>query len=243
MPEINLTNEAGRDAVVSSESVSPSKQTRWLDDQRRQARSVRVAKSTVSHDIGALLAEHGNLDRVSRALVEGDPEIDAENVGRFLSDTSRVYVGEDRAMVRNVRFLEVIKNTDGSVRDERPRKVSETNVGPEAPIRWSGKFIRKDVAIRKFVFAGKSQLHHINGLTYDFLFAMAQELEKRESLMLLGAGPKSNQPLILRRGGSPYRGFLEGRTQGDRYCLLLHFSNLELKTPEPTEEESETEES
>ena len=52
------------------------------------------------------------------------------------------------------------------------------------------------------------------------------------SVMLLGAGPKSNQPLILRRGSTPYRGFLEGRTQGDKYCLILHFSNLELKAPE-----------
>jgi hypothetical protein len=74
-------------------------------------------------------------------------------------------------------------------------------------------------------------LLHVNGLTYDFLYGMAKELEARDSLMLLGAGPKSNQPLILRRGGSPYRGFLEGRTDGDKYCLLLHFSNLELKAP------------
>jgi hypothetical protein len=68
---------------------------------------------------------------------------------------------------------------------------------------------------------------------------MAKELEEKDSLMLLGAGPKSNQPLILRRGGSPYRGFLEGRTQGDKYCLVLHFSNLELKAP-PKESSSES---
>ena len=56
--------------------------------------------------------------------------------------------------------------------------------------------------------------------------------------MLLGAGPKGNQPLILRRGSVPYRGFLEGRTQGDKYCLLLHLSNLELKPPETAQEDS-----
>ena len=59
----------------------------------------------------------------------------------------------------------------------------------------------------------------------------AKELEEKNSLLLLGAGPKSNQPLIIRRGGSPYRGFLEGRTQGDKYALVLHFSDLELKAP------------
>ena len=80
-------------------------------------------------------------------------------------------------------------------------------------------------------------LHHTNGLTYDFLFKMAQELEAKNSLMLLGAGPKSNQPLIIRRGGSPYRGFLEGRTKGDQYLLVLHFSDMELKAPVVTSSE------
>ena len=64
---------------------------------------------------------------------------------------------------------------------------------------------------------------------------MAKDLQERDCLMLLGAGAKSNQPLILRRGGSPYRGFLEGRTDGEKYCLMLHFSNLELKVPEDAE--------
>ena len=68
---------------------------------------------------------------------------------------------------------------------------------------------------------------------------IAQELESKDSLMLLGAGPKSNQPLIIRRGGSPYRGFLEGRTQGDKYALILHFSDLELKAPVETPAETE----
>ena len=79
------------------------------------------------------------------------------------------------------------------------------------------------------------QLTHINGLTYDFLYAMAKDLEDRDAMMLLGAGPKSNQPLILRRGSVPYRGFLEGRTRGDRYVLLLHLSNMEMKKPEEIE--------
>ena len=91
--------------------------------------------------------------------------------------------------------------------------------------------IKKEEACRKFVFSGKLQLVHINGLTYDFLHGIASELEKEQSLMLLGAGSKSNQPLVLRRGGSPYRGFLEGRTDGRKYALILHLSNLELKAP------------
>lgn len=236
MGEINLSNSAGRDAVVTTDSVSESKQVRWLDHQSRQASGVRVIKSTTRHDIDALLAEHGDLSSVSSALVEGDPEIDFENAGRFLSETSRVYVDQDGEIVRNIRFIEIVRNADGSIREERPRKLADTNISSDTPLRWSGVYIPKEEAVRKFVFSGKAQLHHVNGLTFDFLFAMAKELEQRSSLMLLGAGAKSNQPLILRRGGTPYRGFLEGRTDGDRYCLILHFSNLELKLPRTDEE-------
>ena len=236
MGEINLSNSSGRDAVVSTENVVPSKQTRWLDKQSRQASSVRIIKSTVDHDVDALLEKHGDLATLADALVVGDPEIDLENTGRFLSETSRVYVDKGRGIVRNVRFMEVVKNADSSIREERPRKMADTNVAGETPLLWSGIYIPKEKAIRKFVFSGKAQLHHVNGLTFDFLFAMAKELEQRGSLMLLGAGAKSNQPLILRRGGTPYRGFLEGRTDGEKYCLMLHFSNLELKLPKSTDQ-------
>jgi hypothetical protein len=103
--------------------------------------------------------------------------------------------------------------------------------------------ISKRDAVRKFVFVQKMQLAHVNGLTYDFLYGMAKELEAKNSLLLLGAGPKSNQPLILRRNGMPYRGFLEGRTRGDAYRLVLHLSNLELKAPEVRSEPAAEEKS
>jgi hypothetical protein len=101
------------------------------------------------------------------------------------------------------------------------------------PLRWSGKLIPRAEAARKFVFTGKRQIRHVNGLTYDFLYAIARELEERDSLLVVGAGPKGKQPLVLRRGALPYRGFLEGRSRGPEYLLLLHFSNLELKSPAP----------
>ncbi|MEM1069239.1 MAG: hypothetical protein AAGG48_08635 [Planctomycetota bacterium] len=239
MPEINLSNSAGRDAVVTTEGVLPTRTIRWVDDRQRQANGIRVIKSTTDHDIDALIQSAGDLSAVSQFLMEGDPEIDFENTGRLLKDTSRVYVDKNHGIVRNVRFLEVVHNADGSVREERVRSLAGANVSSDSPLRWSGTYIPKEKAIRKFVFSSKMQLHHVNGLTFDFLFSMAEELEKRGSLMLLGAGPKSNQPLVLRRGGNPYRGFLEGRTDGDRYCLLLHLSNLELKKPAPQETEED----
>ena len=237
MGQINIANSAGRDAVVTTESVRSPQKVRWVDGKGRQARNARVIKAGINRDLVALSAQHGSLAEVAQALVEGDPEIDMENTGRFLTNTSRVYIDSKGQIVHKVEFWEIIHNPDGSVRERRPRKRAEANLAGEIPLRWSGVYIDKEEACRKFVFAGKVQLHHINGLTYDFLYGMAQELEQQNSLMLLGAGPKSNQPLILRRDSTPYRGFLEGRTAGDKYCLILHFSNMELKAPELAEDE------
>ncbi len=236
MGTINILNSAGRDAVVTTESVRSALKVRWVDDKGRQASTVRVVKAAVDRSIEALKDAHGELATVAQLLLDSDPEIDTETTGRVLGDTSRVYVNPKREIVHKVEFFEIIRNPDGSIRDRRPRKMPEPNLAGEVPLRWSGVYIDKAEACRKFVFSGKVQLHHINGLTYDFLYGMAKELETRNALMLLGAGSKSNQPLILRRGSTPYKGFLEGRTQGDKYCLLLHFSNLELKAPAITEE-------
>jgi hypothetical protein len=234
MFEINICNSKGRDAVVALESVTSTQKVRWVDSQNRQVSTVRLLKGPVEHDIDALRSRFGELPQVGQALVDSDPEIDFENTGRFLTDTSRVYITPDRQVVHKVQFWEIVRNPDGSVRERRPRKIAETNLAGDQALRWSGTFIPREQAIRKFVFSSKVMLHHTNGLTYDFLFKMAQELEAKDSLMLLGAGPKSNQPLIVRRGGSPYRGFLEGRTRNDQYALVLHFSDMELKAPAPS---------
>jgi hypothetical protein len=232
MPEINISNSAGRDAVVTMETVHSPVRVRWLDGQSRQANSIRVLKSTLDLDLAALLQECGDLEGVAAALIEGDPEIDVETIGSFLHNTSRVYIDDDSRIVHKVQVFEIIRNPDGSEREKRPRDLPPQNVSADIPLRWSGRMIPRSEACRKFVFSTKMQLAHINGLTYDFLYDMARELHESDSLMLLGGGPRANQPLILRRGSVPYRGFLEGRIQGDRYCLILHLSNLELKRPE-----------
>lgn len=231
MAEISLSNSAGRDAVVSVESVAAPLRVRWLDPSGRASTYVRFIKSTIEHEYSALLAKAGDPAAVGQHIVDSDPEIDFRWIGCCLQNTSRVLVDAQRRIAHAAEQFEVIRNPDGTLRERRPRVLPLPNVTPETPLRWSGKLIAKDEAMRKFVFATKMQLKHINGLTYDFLYGMAKELESKNSLMLLGAGPKSNQPLVLRRGGTPYRGFLEGRTSGDRYCLLLHLSNLELKKP------------
>ncbi|MEL6375394.1 MAG: hypothetical protein AAFR04_15660, partial [Pseudomonadota bacterium] len=138
----------------------------------------------------------------------------------------------------HVRIVEteIIRAPDGSERERRERRMVEPNTDADLPLSWTGRKIAKADAMRRFVFSSKFQIVHVNGLTYDFLHAIARELDESESLMLLGGGASGKEPLVFRRGGVTYRGFLEGRVDGPRYILLLHLSNLELKRPEPLDE-------
>ena len=239
MPEINLSNSSKRDAVVSLESIAIPLRFRWIDHKGRGVESVRLLKSTAAFDVGQLVDDLGGIENVSQALIDGDPEVDLEMAGSFVAGTSRVYVDRTGDVAHRIEQIEVVRDPEGKEIARRPKKVLLQNVAEDSPLVWSGKYIPRQEAVRKFVFAAKMQLSHINGLTYDFLFSMAKDLHEKDSLLLLGAGPKSNQPLVLRRGSTPYRGFLEGRIDGDKYCLLLHLSNLELKAPEEQTEDLE----
>ncbi|MFC1853682.1 hypothetical protein ACFL27_26155, partial [candidate division CSSED10-310 bacterium] len=169
-------------------------------------------------------------------IIHGDPEVDLESFGSLVRNSARVYINPERKIVYKVKQIEIIKKPDGTEIERRPRKTLVPNVAAETPLKWSGKLMKKKNIFNRFVFSMKLQITHFNGLTYDFLYDMARELEEKDSVMMVGAGSKSNQPLVFRRGSTPYRGFLEGRTQGDKYALILHLSNMELKAPEVASE-------
>lgn len=227
---INISNAKNRDAVVGFETVSAKREVRYVDDKGKPVSTRKLLKADVTHDLPELLKKQKKLEKVANVLIKDDPEIDIEQFGMFLTDTARVYVSKP-GIVHLVEEFEVVKNPDGTQRDRRPRKKAPQNINAEFPLKWTGKFIKKEDAINKFVFTNKKQLVHINGLTFDFLFEMAKELDKKKSLLLIRGGEKGNEPVIMNRGGKPYNMFLEGRVKGDSYCLIMHLSNMELKKP------------
>ncbi|HLA96803.1 MAG TPA: hypothetical protein VK612_13860 [Pyrinomonadaceae bacterium] len=231
---VNISNAKNRDAVVATEAVAPKRDVRYVDEKGKPVSTLKLLKTDVTHDLPELLKKQKKLDKIANALIKGDPEIDIEQFGMFLTDTARVYVSKT-GIAHLVEEFEIIKNPDGSVRERRPRKKTAQTMNAEFPLKWTGKFIKKEEAINKFVFTNKKQLVHINGLTFDFLFEMAKELDKKKSLLLIRGGEKGDQPVVMNRGGRPYNAFLEGRVKGDSYCLIMHLSNMELKKPKNLE--------
>ena len=231
MPNINLSNKRSRDAVVKAESIRVVEHVRYKGPLGGAAYTRKVLKSTVDHDYDALLTAYKTPEAIGAALLASDPEIDVEMFGQFLWNVSKVYINEDEDIVFHVEQNDVVWTPSGKLKEKRPRKRQDANVDTDIPLSWSGNKIDKLEAIGKYVFSSKLQILHINGLTYDFLFDMAKELSDENVMMLLGGGASGKEPLVFRRGSVPYRGFLEGRIDGDKYVLLLHLSNMELRLP------------
>lgn len=218
----------------------PKREVLFVDAKGKPVATQKLLKTDVEHDLTVLLKKKkNNLNALAKDLVKDDPEIDLEQFGMYLTDTSRVYVSK-KGIIHLVDEFEVITNPDGTLRERRPRQKDPQNINTDIPLRWTGKFIKKDEAAHKFIFTLKRQLIHVNGLTFDFLYDMAKELQKRDSLLLIRGGEKGDQPIVMNRGGRPYNAFLEGRVKGDSYLLVLQLSNMELKRPKEIEEEEES---
>lgn len=236
MRGIHIANDKRRDAEVAFESQTVRSNVRTVLKNGKDKQNVRVLKSTVDMDEEALAKQFGSWDEVAQALIDADPELNTEIIGKKLNHTRRLWVGNDDKIAYRVNLFRTIFNPDGSERERQDINKLPGNVNKEFPLKWTGRmFPRKDI-IRRFVFTRSYQLRHINGATFDFLYAMAEELHQKDSLVMLGGGKKGNEPILLSRGGQPYRGFLEGRIQEDRYMLILHLTDIELKAPEDDEE-------
>lgn len=230
MRAINIANDKGRNAQVGFEQKRNKSNIEMVCRDGSKFENARFLKSTLDTDLQSLMSKYETIVKLASDIINGDPEVDIEKVGMQLSGVKKIYISENGKIVHRMLREEVLYTADGEQKAVRQYEDADSNINSEIPLRWTGKLIPKEKAVRMFVFGRKYQVKHINGLTYDFLYDMAKTLAEKRCLMMVGAGEKGVDPLVLTSKGTPYRAFLEGRTTEEgKYCLILHLTNLELK--------------
>lgn len=227
---ISIMDDRKRDAQIGVEGPRKEAGRSYLNAAGDPVTTARFIKQPEGHDFDALLDAHdGDLEALAEALVAGDPEIDLELTGRELGESDRVWVRADGSVLYSARVLKVVYDAAGEEQSRADWTDVEATVSDESPLAWSGRMFDKDQVVRRFVLQRKLQLRHVNGLTFDFLYEIAKKLADEGKMLFVGTGARGTNPLIFQSNGSPYRGFLEGRVEGDGFRLVLHLSNLELK--------------
>ena len=229
MRKFNISNAERRDAEVAFENKSSKVKTFCRTAAGEDIHSEKRLRSTMETEPDVLVRRFA--DSLPEALIAEDPEIDMERAGLKLEGLKKVYLTSEGKVAYGVTLSEHVFNPDGTEKEVRPDTTTSGNIAVDGmPVRWTGKMMPKADALRRFVFKKSYQLRHVNGLTFDFLQAMARKLSDAKAMMLVGAGAKGIGPLVMQTGGTPYRAFLEGRIQGDSYALILRLTNLGLKS-------------
>lgn len=229
MRKINISNEAKRNAEVAYGTTFRRCSPLYKTADGVKAVNERRVRASLETSDATLLERYG--EQLAETLIANDPEIDMERFGMKMEGIKRVYLNAENKVAYGVSLQERVFMADGTEKEMRGQQTTESNISvANIPLTWTGKLIPRSKALRMFVFKKSYQIQHINGLTYDFLYDMAKKLADTDSMMLLGAGSKGVAPLVMSNGGTPYRAFLEGRVQDDKYALIMRLTNLELKS-------------
>jgi len=229
---IRLADHRGRDATVLLVPVGESVKRRHQDTDGRPVRNVRRVRATSETCVDALLVLYPDPDELSRALISHDPEIDVEMIGRSTGPCDRVHIDGEGQILYAPAVVEVRCGPEGMECERRPLSVRPSNLVTPAPPVWSGLLTPRAEIVRQYALTRAYQVMHTNALEFDFLCGIAAYLDERKAMARVGSGRRGNGPLILERNGPKYRGFLDGRAQGDAVRLVLYLAAFELAAPE-----------
>ena len=228
LKEIHIANEKKRDANVRFVSLIKESDPKFAYKGKRIKNSRLLINSNETSE-DSLIKKFKN--KLAQKILEEDVDLDIEYAGKYIGDIDRIlFNSKNEILYTPPKIKEVVFNKEGKeIKKQNPREIVPNVRDDTPPLKWTGKFFKREDILKKFVITKSIQLRHVDGLTFQFLYDMAKTLDNKKSLMFIGGGKSGKDPLIFQTNGSPYRGFIDGRINKNKYQLILRFSNMELK--------------
>ena len=228
LKEIHIANEKKRDANVRFVSLIKESDPKFA----YKGKSIKNSRLLISSDETSednLIKKFKN--KLAQKILEEDVDLDIDYAGKFVGDIDRIlFNSKNEILYTPPKIKEVVFNKEGKeIKKQNPKEIVPNVRDDTPPLKWTGKFFKREDILKKFVITKSIQLRHVDGLTFQFLYDMAKTLDNKKSLMFIGGGKSGKDPLIFQTNGSPYRGFIDGRINKNQYQLILRLSNMELK--------------
>ena len=228
LKEIHIANEKKRDANVRFVSLIKESDPKFA----YKGKSIKNSRLLISSDETSednLIKKFKN--KLAQKILEEDVDLDIEYAGKFVGDIDRIlFNSKNEILYTPPKIKEVVFNKEGKeIKKQNPKEIVPNVRDDTPPLKWTGKFFKREDILKKFVITKSIQLRHVDGLTFEFLYDMAKTLDNKKSLMFIGGGKSGKDPLIFQTNGNPYRGFIDGRIKKKQYQLILRLSNMELK--------------
>ena len=228
LKEIHIANEKKRDANVRFVSLIKESDPKLA----YKGKSIKNSRLLISSDETSednLIKKYKN--KLAQKILEEDVDLDIDYAGKFVGDIDRIlFNSKNEILYTPPKIKEVVFNKEGKeIKKQNPKEIVPNVRDDTPPLKWTGKFFKREEILKKFVITKSIQLRHVDGLTFEFLYDMAKILDNKKSLMFIGGGKSGKDPLIFQTNGNPYRGFIDGRIKKKQYQLILRLSNMELK--------------
>jgi len=228
LKEIHIANEKKRDANVRFVSLIKESDPKFA----YKGKSIKNSRLLISSDETSednLIKKFKN--KLAQKILEEDVDLDIEYAGKYIGDIDRIlFNSKNEILYTPPKIKEVVFNKEGKeIKKQNPKEIVPNVRDDTPPLKWTGKFFKREEILKKFVITKSIQLRHVDGLTFEFLYDMAKTLDNKKSLMFIGGGKSGKDPLIFQTNGNPYRGFIDGRIKKNQYQLILRLSNMELK--------------
>ena len=228
LKEIHIANEKKRDANVRFVSLIKESDPKFA----YKGKSIKNSRLLISSDETSednLIKKFKN--KLAQKILEEDVDLDIDYAGKFIGDIDRIlFNSKNEILYSPPKIKEVVFNKEGKeIKKQNPKEIVPNVRDDTPPLKWTGKFFKREEILKKFVITKSIQLRHVDGLTFEFLYDMAKTLDNKKSLMFIGGGESGKDPLIFQTNGNPYRGFIDGRIKKKQYQLILRLSNMELK--------------
>ena len=228
LKEIHIANEKKRDANVRFVSLIKESDPKFA----YKGKSIKNSRLLISSDETSeddLIKKYKN--KLAQKILEEDVDLDIEYAGKYIGDIDRIlFNSKNEILYSPPKIKEVVFNKEGKeIKKQNPKEIVPNVRDDTPPLKWTGKFFKREEILKKFVITKSIQLRHVDGLTFEFLYDMAKTLDNKKSLMFIGGGKSGKDPLIFQTNGNPYRGFIDGRIKKKQYQLILRLSNMELK--------------
>ena len=228
LKEIHIENSKKRDASVRFVSLIREKDPKPA----YKGKTIKNSRLLISADgtsEDSLINKYKS--KLAESILKEDVDVDIEYAGKFIGDIDRIlFNSKNEILYSPPKIKEVLFSKEGKeIKKQDPKEIVPNVRDDTPPLKWTGKFFKREDVLKKFVINKSIQLRHTDGLTFEFLYDMAKTLDDKKSLMFLGGGKSGKEPLIFQTNGSPYRGFLDGRINKNQYQLILRLSNMELK--------------
>ena len=228
LKEIHIANEKKRDANVKFVSLIKESDPKFA----YKGKSIKNSRLLINSDETSeknLIKKYKN--KLAQKILEEDVDLNIDYAGKFIGDIDRIlFNSKNEILYTPPKIKEVVFNKEGKeIKKQNPKEIVPNIRDDTPPLKWTGKFFKREDILKKFVITKSIQLRHIDGLTFQFLYDMEKTLDNKKSLMFIGGGKSGKDPLIFQTNGNPYRGFLDGRINKKQYQLILRLSNMELK--------------